>query len=114
MLPYAIQLMNYFADIVTLKTISNPDTDRDEFDPIQYLQSSDRLKAFSKFHVGESSGKPLLVLFEEVIKLSTKSNCHDERDKIYGILGLIDRVISRYIEPNYALLVYGGRGYERA
>jgi hypothetical protein len=47
--------MNYFADIVALKTISNPDTGRDEFDPVQYLQSSDRLKAFSKFHVGESS-----------------------------------------------------------
>jgi hypothetical protein len=42
--------MNYFADIVALKTISNPDTGWDEFDPIQYLQSSDRLKAFSKFH----------------------------------------------------------------
>jgi hypothetical protein len=54
------------------------------------------------------------VLFEEVIKLSTKSNCHDERDKIYGILGLIDPAISRFIEPNYALLVYGGGGYERA
>jgi hypothetical protein len=50
MLSYAIQFMNYFADIVALKTISNPDTGRDEFDPIQYLQSSDRLKAFSKFH----------------------------------------------------------------